>query len=312
MLVGITGASGFVGSALAQRHAAAGDVVRCLTRDPGANRHAGGQTFAGDLTRPDGRLTRFADGLDVLYHCAGEVVDARRMHLVNVEGTRALIRAASGRIGRWVQLSSAGVYGRHRNGLVSEETPLDPRGIYEQSKVDADALVLDAGRRRELAAVAVLRPSIVFGSGMPNQSVVQMIRMIERGLFFFIGSSGASANYVHVSNVVDALMLCGSSKQAAGRVYNLSDWCTVEEFAGAIADALGRPRPRLRLPERPVRRLVRIFDRMGTLPLTESRIDALVARRRYSIDRIQRELEYTLEVSTPVGLAHMVAQRAVA
>jgi nucleoside-diphosphate-sugar epimerase len=109
--------------------------------------------------------------------------------------------------------------------------------------------------------------------------------------------------------VVDALVLCATSPAANGRVYNLSDWCTVEEFAGAIADALGCARPRVRLPEGPVRRAVQLVGRMTALPLTESRIDALVTRGRYSIDRIQRELNYRLEVPIAAGLAQMIEQR---
>lgn len=111
MVVGITGASGFVGSALLRRHVDAGDVVRCLSRRPKAVSHSGVQVFEGNLERPDDALARFSDGLDVLYHCAAEVRDVRRMQAVNVEGVRALLRAAAGRIGRWVQLSSVGVYG---------------------------------------------------------------------------------------------------------------------------------------------------------------------------------------------------------
>lgn len=312
MHVGITGGSGFIGSALAQRHVGAGDAVRCLTRGSGSRAHRGVRLVEGDLTTPDERLARFADGLDVLYHCAGEVIDEGRMHAVNIQGTRVLLEAAGGRIGRWVQLSSAGVYGRHQRGVISEETVLNPRGTYEATKAEADTLVMQAGRSGQIASFAVLRPSIVFGPGMRNQSVVQMIRTIDRGLFFFIGNRGASANYVHVSNVVDALLLCATSPEAHGRVYNLSDWCTVEEFAGAIADALGRARPRVRLPERLVRRAVRLAGRMTALPLTESRIDALVTRGRYSIERIQRELKYTLDVSIAAGLAQMIARRAAA
>jgi nucleoside-diphosphate-sugar epimerase len=310
MRVGITGASGFIGSALTRHHVRAGADVRCLTRNPGCQPHPGVRTIEGDLAIADRRLAAFADGLDVLYHCAGEMADERRMRRVNVEGTRALIDAASGRIGRWVQLSSAGVYGRHTSGVISEETAVAPHGPYETSKADADRLVLEAVERGALASAAVLRPSIVFGPGMRNGSIAEMMRMIERGLFFFIGSGGASANYVHVGNVVDALVMCGTTREAHGRAYIVSDWCTVEEFAAAIADALGCPRPRLRLPEAPVRSAVRIFGRLAPLPLTESRIDALVSRSRYSIDRIQRELNYTLHVSIAEGLAAMVQRRA--
>ncbi len=308
VLVGITGATGFIGSALVARHRDRGDRVRCLSRRPSS---PGGPLFVnGDLTEPDDRLNRFCDGLDVLYHCAGELRDQHRMRAVNVEGTRALIGAAAGRIGRWVQLSSAGVYGRHRQGVVTEETALTPCDDYESTKADADALVCEAARAGGFASFCVLRPTIVFGAGMPNRSIVQMIRIIQRGLFFFIGRRGASANYVHVSSVVDALVACATSPQAAGRIYNLSDWTTVEDFAGTIADALGQPHPRLRLPELPIRALVKATGSAVPLPLTESRIDALVTRSRYSIDRIQRELNYTFGVSITAGLTELVAHEA--
>jgi nucleoside-diphosphate-sugar epimerase len=264
----------------------------------------------GDLERPDDRLVRFADGLDVLYHCAGEVVDTARMPAVNVEGVHALLSAAAGRIGRWVQLSSAGVYGRHRTGLISEDTALTPVGVYERTKAEADALVIAASRRQAIASCVVLRPSIVFGAGMPNQSVAQLVRAIRRGLFFFIGAPGASANYVHVANVADALVRCGTLAAGAERTYNLSDWCTIEDFAGAIADTLGRARPRLRLPEPPVRCAVRLASRLVNLPLTDSRVDALVTRSRYAIDRIRQDLQYAPVMSIPSGLAEMVGHGA--
>src|SRR5437899_3581710 len=89
MVVGITGASGFIGSALVERHIAAGDVVRLLTRSPRAVMSPRTVAMRGDLATPDGNLGRFVDGLDVLYHCAGEVRDPIRMRAVNVDGTRA-------------------------------------------------------------------------------------------------------------------------------------------------------------------------------------------------------------------------------
>ena len=310
MLVGFTGGTGFIGSAVVQRHLQRGDAVRCLSRRRLPGRDGRMEFVHGDLATPNAQLTRFVDGLDVLYHCAGEVSNERRMRAVNVQGTAALLVAASGRIGRWVQLSSAGVYGRYRDGVVSEETSVTPEGEYETSKAEADQMVMEAARERRLNSVAVLRPTIVFGAGMPNRSIAQMIAVIQRGLFFFIGRSGASANYVHVANVVDALVLCGTSPGASGRIYNLSDWTTVEDFARVIADALGRPRPRLRLPERPVRLMVDACGRIATLPLTQTRIDALVTRARYASDRIQQELGYVPRVSIATGLAELVAHEA--
>lgn len=311
MRIGITGASGFIGSALMRRHLTAGDDVRCLTRHAGAKWHPGITVIEGDLCSSDNQLGRFADGLDVLYHCAGELKDESRMGPVNVGGTRTLLDAAAGRVSRWVQLSSAGVYGRHRMGVITEETPINPDGPYERTKADADALVIESRLNQRIGSCVVLRPSIVFGPGMPNQSIAQMARMIERRLFFFIGDRGASANYVHVLNVIDALVLCATRAEADGRVYNLSDWCTIEEFVAAIADGLGCPHPQLRLPESMVRWGVWAAGRFPNAPLTPSRVDALVNRSRYATARIQQELGFWPGISIPAGLERMVAMSAI-
>jgi len=309
MQVAITGASGFIGSALMRRHLDAGDDVRMLTRRVRPLPAHGVVTFESDLALPDETcLKRFVDGVDVLYHCAAELHGPERMHAVNVDGTRSLLAAAEGRIGRWVQLSSVGVYGRPLDGIVVEESPVAPVGVYEETKAAADTLVLEASRCRRVSAV-VVRPSIVFGEGMPNQSLAEWARVVDRGLFFFIGSPGASANYVHVADVVRALMSCATSATANGRVYNVSDWCTIETLVGAIAQSLGRSRPSFRLPEQPVRAIVRAAERVARLPLTESRVDALVTRCRYPLSRIERELQYRISVPIADGIARMFAAR---
>lgn len=288
------------------RHLDQGDKVRVLSRRSpgGAGLPNSVHLFRGDLSGTDD-LQAFADGADVLYHCAGEIGDVSRMEAVHVVGTRRLIEAAAGRIGRWVQLSSTGAYGLQREGIVTELTDLNPRGMYEVTKVASDDLVKAASSRGAFEHV-ILRPSIVYGAGMPNQSLYSLIYMIHRGWFFFIGKPGASANYIHVDNVVDALVLCGSLPQAAGQVYNLSDHCTLEHFVAIIAGLLGCDIPRTRLPEAPVRALAKLFGRIPGVPLTKARIDALTNRAIYSSEKIEKELGYRHPLSMEDGLSDLV------
>jgi nucleoside-diphosphate-sugar epimerase len=307
MLVGITGGTGFVGRRLVERHLEAGDRVRVLSRrsGPAVGFPDSVELVQGDLTVATDALARFSDGLDVLYHCAGEVRDRRQMQKLHVDGTRLLLDAAARRIGTWVQLSSVGVYGAHREGTVTELTSYNPSGLYEVTKAESDALVIGAFPHR-LQAPIILRPSIVFGRGMPNGSIRQMARMIERGLFFFIGPAGASANYVEITNVIDALVLCGSHSHSEYRVYNLSDWCTVEQFVAVIAECVEVKVPALRLPEAPVRFVARALGSCPHFPLKESRVDALVNRSTYSTERIERELGYRRSVSIGEGLCRLL------
>src|SRR5262245_24285485 len=105
MIVAITGGSGFIGAKLAKRHLAAGDRVRILTRRaelalPGAEIF---QSDLGDSGAGPAALGPFVQGADLLYHCAWIVHDRGLKESVHVAGTRRLLQAAAGRIGRWVQ-----------------------------------------------------------------------------------------------------------------------------------------------------------------------------------------------------------------
>jgi nucleoside-diphosphate-sugar epimerase len=305
MIVAITGASGFIGKRLTVRHLALGDTVRALTRKSPAGVPSGCDWHHGDLLGDMTALCAFVQGADVLYHCAGEVRHPSRMQAVNVQGTRNLTQAAAGKVKRWVQLSSIGVYGAFHEGVVTEETPLTPRGPYETSKAEAERVVLEASAAGSFG-YSILRPSIVYGPNMPNQSLFQMIAMVNRGLFFFIGARGASANYVHVDNVVEALVQCGTRDEALGQVFDLSDWCSMEDFVGHIARNLGQRCPTLRLPEAPVRLLARLGGLLPGCPLTASRVNALTNRARYPADRIGQILGYRPPVSLEEGLRQIV------
>ena len=306
MLIGITGGTGFIGKVLVLRHLAEGDTVRLLSRRPVNNITLPGvQMFHGDLSGPIEFLIPFVDGVDVLYHCAGEIRDRAKMHSIHVAGTKNLCDAANRKIGHWVQLSSVGAYGSRYKGIVTEQTPLNPIGTYEKTKTESDELVLNAAQEGAFTC-SILRPSNVFGPTMTNQSLFQMIAMINKGLFFFIGEAGASANYIHVDNVVEGLVLCGKTPASRGRIYNLSDHRTIEEFVKSIADNLEKLVPRQRLPEMPVRWMAKLLGRLPYFPLTESRVNGLTSRSVYSIERIQAELGYAHQVSMEDGLGQMV------
>ena len=306
--IAITGGRGFIGRRLVEKHLALGDHVRVLAReaaDPSWDRSV--EIVSGDLTSSDSaRLGHFAKNADVLYHCAAERQDMSRVNAVNVEGTRKLLGAAAGNIGRWVQLSSLGVYGPRRSGVVREDTLPYAVGAYETSKLAADQLVIDE-RRRTGMRWAVLRPGIVFGRDMPNESVRAFLRAIRSGRFAFIGSPGALLPYVHVDDVVAALLLCGSDDRAIGKIFNISEDCTVEEFVLEAARLLATAAPNTRLPEFLVRVATKALSWVPGFPLTAARVDALTRRVAYPSDKIMQTLGFRFAIGWRNGLREMVA-----
>ena len=191
---------------------------------------------------------------------------------------------------------------RERN----ENTPINPVNAYEISKAAADDLVYQAMTEGGLQGV-ILRPSNVYGIDMPNQSLFQLIKMIKHGWFFFIGEKGAMANYIHVDNVVNALVLCATANLPVNaRTYIVSDFRRLEDFVAIIAEALAVPCPKKRLSEYLIRRVARLADTLPRFPLRSSRVDALTYRHIYQTVRIESELGYQHKISMEAGISELV------
>ncbi|MGZ8212120.1 MAG: NAD-dependent epimerase/dehydratase family protein [Burkholderiales bacterium] len=309
MIVAITGATGSVGRKLVERHLAAGDRVRALSRQAQPRLPAAVEVHRGDFSSGPDTLTPFAADVDVLYHCAAEIYDPGRMIEVNANGTRNLVSAAQNRIGRWVQLGSIAVYGAPERGIIREDSALQPIDVYGRSKAEGDRHVLEAAANGAFDC-CIVRPAKVFGAGIDsgnNQVLFRLFSLIDRGLFFFVGSPGALTHYVHVDNLVDALALCGREPIKGSGVFNLSDDRTLEQFVGVIAAALGKDMPTLRLPERPVRWLSRMLGRVPGFPLDEKRASALVNRAAFPSAKIEQELGYLHRVGMEAALRELVA-----
>ncbi|MFK0312810.1 NAD-dependent epimerase/dehydratase family protein [Pseudomonas sp. NPDC090233] len=314
MKVGVTGASGFIGKLLCQALVGRGDQVVVLSRreDPGI---AGVTVCKGDLTQGASGLEAFLDGLDVIYHCAGELKNQAVMYSLHVEGTRALLAAAcatiqrTGRPLQWVQLSSVGAYGPGRQGAgvpreVDERCQPEPVGEYEITKTLADESLLAIAAVEPRLSYTLVRPSIVIAADMPNQSFFQFANAVRRRLFFYIGTRDAVSTYVHVDDVVKALLNCSTRAQAKNQTFILSNDCGQSELVEAIASHYGVKPPALVVPAALLRTIVRLLP-ANRSPLSDARIDALMQRTRYRSGHAAQVLDFT-PAPLPVQMADVL------
>lgn len=311
MIVAITGGTGFIGKKLVAEHLSLKNEVRVLSRNLPAsditNNHL--KWFRGNLCDAE-ILDEFVRNVDVIYHCAGEINASENMYALHVGGTKRLLEAvehiikANRKPLHWVQLSSVGAYGQilgkaNNYRIVTEETATNPVGDYEITKTISDEYVQKLSKIEPLFTYTILRPSTVIGPSMPNQSARALTSMIKKGLFFYIGSRSSVATYIHVNDVVAALVLCGIDIRAKMQTFNLSNDCLLSEIVNAVASKQNINIPTICIPENLLRFLVKYLSFIIPLPLTLNRIDALVKHTYYPSEKINDVLGFYPKHSIP-------------
>ena len=291
MIIAITGGSGYIGKLLVKELLREDNQVRILSRNADFS-FPGAKVFYGDLTIESKALLSFTKGAEVLINCAGELNDNAQMNSVHIEGTSRLINCCDNGLKKWVQLSSVGAYGESSNLIINENSPLNPLGIYETTKTKADNLVIKSG-----IPYVILRPSNVFSAEMKNQSLFQLIEAIRKGYFFFIGKKGSVVNYVHVDDVVKALVMCSKSDNALNKVYNISQTLEINTMVKCFLKGMNMQKFFFHLPELPIRYVVNVFERFQFFPLTTSRINALTNFSIFDSSKIIEELNFEFGAS---------------
>ena len=225
----VTGAGGFIGSALAAELLHLGAVVRALAGAPGQDTSklpAGLAPVHADIT-DQAVLDDIAAGTAVCFHLAGPPSVAGSFEApleyarVHVLGTLAMLEACRrAGVRRFVYLSSAEVYGRSDAARAGEDVPLAPRSPYAAAKAAAEQYVAAWARATGLETV-VLRPFSVYGPGLAERSVLGTILRQACGQEeIVLADLRPVRDFVYLDDVVEG-MLRAATLPVQGRTFNL-------------------------------------------------------------------------------------------
>ena len=315
MRVLVTGATGFTGGWLARHLVDAGDEVRALVRPVSQGRavvlrESGAQIAIGELGDARSLMAACRD-VEVVYHIAatyrtaGQPATAYRE--VNVEGTRRLLDAAEATgVRRVVHCSTGGVHGHIQNPPATEEAPLAPGDVYQETKLEGELLARARGDVSTLEVV-VARPIGIYGPG--DTRFRRLFRGIARGRFPMLGDGGVYYHLTYVEDLVRGFRLCGTVPAAAGRTYLLAGprYTTLRELVALIAAELDVSPPRLALPVWPVWlagalcELVCVPLRIEP-PLYRRRVEFFTKSRAFDASRARRELGFDPRVDLKEGI----------
>lgn len=250
----VTGASGLLGSAVADLLEERGWDVTVMQRRSAGGRH---RESLGDLRDPEA-VGRAVHGQDAVVHLAAkvDVVGQWRDYVdINVRGTRRVIEALRHEGGgRLVQVSSPSV--AHTGSSLAGEgagpaTPMRAKGNYARTKAAAELFALEADERgeRDLAVTAV-RPHLVWGPG-DTQLVGRIAERARQGRLAIVGSGTALVDTTYLDNAAEAIVAALDRIEVArGEAFVVTNGepRPIGELILAICRAVGAPEPKLHVP----------------------------------------------------------------
>jgi nucleoside-diphosphate-sugar epimerase len=322
----VTGATGFLGGAVARTLRASRPDVRVLAlgRDTarGAVLQAQGIAFQSlDLSDAAAVDDVFRDA-DVVVHAAALSSpwgDFAAFHAANVVAS-ANVAAACARAGvqRLVHISTPGIYhdGKpHRD--IREDDPLPARAVnhYAATKRESERQVLRIAASAGLP-VLILRPRAIFGPG-DTSLLPRIATALRSGRLRRIGDGNCVIDMSYIDNVVDAVLLAADApRHVTGRAYNISNgepvriWDVIDQ----LADALGVARPHGRVSRTGARLLAHalelghgLFAPRREPPLLRYGVDLLSVDMTLDIRRARDELAYRPRVGMDEALARTFA-----
>lgn len=267
MRVLVTGATGFVGSALVRRLCQEPDcTVLAMSRS--------GQNVTGkpaiavrvpDLG-PDTRLEDMLAGCDVVMHLAARVHIMRdrasdplaEFRRANVDASVNLARQAIGAgVRRFIYVSSVKVHGETSaaGAAFHADDPPAPQDAYGQSKAEAEAALRELVASQQPSAhsgpmdLVIVRPPLVYGPGV-RANFQALVTAVRRGWLLPLGAIDNRRTLVALGNLVDLLVVCARHPLAANQAFLVGDGADLStaELVRRIALAMGRPARLLPVP----------------------------------------------------------------
>ncbi|MFN9451334.1 MAG: UDP-glucose 4-epimerase family protein [Rubrivivax sp.] len=310
MKILVTGASGFVGSALCRMLASRrfGEVLAVHRRQPSMESPRGvTPVFASDLDTLVASLT----GVDVVVHLAARVhqmndeaadpLDAFRQ--VNTTASCRLAEAAGeAGVRRFIYLSSVKVNGEHTapgKPFTAADTP-SPQDPYGISKAEAESILMRLHKAGGPEMV-IIRPPLVYGPGV-KANFQSMMRWVHAGIPLPFGSVDNRRSLVAIENLCDLIGRCVDHPEAAGQTFMVSDGedLSTSELLRRTGRALGRPARLLPIPTSWMRTTARAMGKQDLAQrlLGSLQVDISPARERLGwtpVVRVNDALKATAE-----------------
>lgn len=312
----VTGATGFIGSFIAEDLIKRGEHVRAFVRKTskvGFLESLGTEIFRGDLNNADS-IHKAVKGMDKIFHSAamvGDWIPKEEAYRVNVEGTRHILEAAlNEKVKRFVYISSLAVLGMRDHHKTPPDAPrIKANDAYIDTKIDAEELAIEYGKDHNLP-FTIIRPGFVFGP-RDNKVIPRMVDFLKSNKYIFVGNGNNKINMVYVENLADIVIKASYSDNAIGQIYNVTNdsGMTMKDLVYMVSDLWGYKRPTKHVPKIVAHFLCNIMEFSAKIAkakepplLNKTRLKFLSLNLDFDISKIKKDLDYTPTIDMMEGL----------
>jgi nucleoside-diphosphate-sugar epimerase len=253
MKVFLTGATGFIGSFLAEALLNKGYEVRCLMRSSASLRWIADldvECYYGDLNNYDS-LVKGIKGVDYIFHAAGlkKARSEKKFYQVNYEGTKNLVDAVAAsniKLKRFVYISSQAAVGPSPTiQPINEKTKPNPLTYYGKSKLAAERYI---NRFLDKLPVTIIRPPAVYGPR--DIDGLALFKIVKKGIVPQLSGKGKYISLIYVNDLVNGIIQAAEHEKALNQTYFLTNPrpYSLEEIGFTILNILGKKGLRLYIP----------------------------------------------------------------
>lgn len=282
----LTGGNGFLGKYLAKSLASKGELIQ-LGRSPQSD-------ISADFSQEIPSLPE----TDMVVHAAGTAhfipktpEEKALFHTVNVQGTEKLINRLSENTNlpkTFVFISSVAVYGLETGELIKEDTPLLGKTPYALSKIKAEELILDWGKKYGVVTF-ILRLPLIVGENAPG-NLGAMQKAIQAGYYFRVGKGDSRKSMVLAEDIADLIPLLAEYE---GGIFNLTDGVDpkISELDFIMASQVNKSVKVI--PIALIKPFAKLGDKISLFPINTYRLEKLIGQLTFDSSKAKKELNWS-------------------
>lgn len=311
----VTGATGFLGGALARRLASNGVQVKALARRPQKTGYIKDvpniDIIEGDITDAE-RMKQVTQDCSIVFHVAAALGGSfEKQRRINVDGTRnVMLAAAEAKVERVVTVSSIAVYGYDYNGDITEDCEQRPkRSFYNITKSQAETVVREISANYNVP-YSIVRPAMIYGP-RSNAWTATMFKIAKMNPTPFLGDGHGNVHPIYVDDLVDLMTVLATHPAAVAQAFNCSPdpAPTWREFLGGYSRLAGHNRW-LSIPPIVMRPIAPLIERFLTLrgepQELPTLVDFLQSSKTYKMTKARDLLGWQTKTDLQMGINNCV------